>query len=176
MKQISPEGVDPYFYYGYGETVPKHGDIVSGFQVYYGNRDPYMHDNLARLPNVRFVLIPTTLKRGTVYASYLHWETVAETAEIDKAVEEDRYTDSDFENSVRTVYSRHICFGCQRRWHALIMDPGELYLPAKGLSDMKLASREAKRCPACGAAPRQLVVMFIEEAVESFGSAGQGAL
>jgi len=167
MKQISPEGVDPYFYYGYGEAVPKHGDVVSGFQVYYGNRDPYMHDNLARLPNVRFVLIPTVLKKGTVYASYLHWETADETAEIDKVVDEDRYTDADFEKSVRAVYSCHICFGCQRRWHALIMDPGELYLPARGLSEKKLTSRKPKQCPACGAPPRQFVVMIIEEALEN---------
>ena len=79
---------------------------------------------------------------------------------------EDCYVDADFEKSVRTFYSPHICYGCQRRWHSLVMEPAALYLPVKGLYEKKIASRDLKPCPACKTPPRQMVVMYMEEIVD----------
>ena len=165
MKLIGPEGVEPFVFYAHNESLPKEGDVACGLKAYNVSPYPYMQHNLRRLSNVRFILVRWT-RTTTGLAYYLHWESDAETADIDQKVSEDRYTDADFARSVRTNYSPHICYGCSRRWHSLVMVPGAPYLPVKGLYEKKIASRDLKPCPACKTPPRQMVVMYMEEIVD----------
>jgi len=91
--------------------------------------------------------------------------TAAETIALDEKVLSDRYTDKDFEGSVKTVHSVTRCFSCNKQWHTLIMPPGVPYLGrVPDLLYKKIASREILRCPGCGGSLRELVVMIIEEA------------
>ena len=168
MKVIAPEGVSPFIYYAHGEPLPQDNDIVCGFRAAYVDQFPYMRRNIDRLLNVRFVLIPTVVRKGQANAHYLYWETTDETAEIDQLVVEGCYIDADFEKSVCAFYSPHICFGCQRRWHTLVFDmDGGLYRGVKGLWEKKVAPIQLKPCPACGTLPRRFVLMYMEEMLES---------
>ena len=165
MKLIGPEGVEPFVYYAHNEALPKEGDVVCGLQYRILVRFRYMADNLARFRNVRFVLVRWA-RTTDADPYYLYWDTEAETANLDQKVTADRYTDADFVKSVRTVYSPHICFGCKRRWHSLVMDPAVPYCPVKGLLEMKIASCPTKACPVCNTRPRQMVVTYMEEIVD----------
>ncbi|TKD10030.1 hypothetical protein [Polyangium fumosum] len=164
MRLIGPEGLDPFVYCSHGTPVPSEGDVVMGYEIRYGAQE-YIRRKLNHLLNIRLILVPWGRNSTVALIYLLHWETEAETIGLDEKVFSDRYTDSDFEGSVRTVYSNTICFSCKRQWHTLIMPPGDYY-PGRG-SDMfyeKVAKREILRCPGCGSSLRQLVVKIIEEA------------
>jgi len=164
MNQITPEGVKPFLYFAKSDSTPLEGDRVCGYLVCH--LQPYMQENLYRLPNVRLVLVPEVLAPGEAWAYYLFWEHGEGIEEIDERVRTATYTDQDFHTSVRTRHSVTRCFSCGRSWHTLILLPDELYLEVSGLSERKfsLYSGKWKRCPGCGASLRQLVVMVIEEA------------
>lgn len=100
------------------------------------------------------------LGRDTWVPRYLHWNDGRDLDVLDRAVDNDTFTDDDFVNAVKADYQETICDACGSIWPTLVIPPGEPYVGAAGLHLRKVQSRETPRCPKCGAFLRQKVVKF----------------
>lgn len=159
MNHITAEGVD-YFYFAPRDDISKLYTLSeeepfwpAAFMKKYWNAFPYLRLVAEVHPRLKSVAV-----------SWLYWGDDADLRTLDERVQHGTYTDADFAGSIRTQYSRHICFGCRREWHALIITPDQPH-PALDIGRKKLETwwPRLKKCPACGSPQRQMVAKIFGE-------------
>ncbi len=157
MRSITAEGFQ-FIYLARGEDVS--GVKALGIDV--PQVDPLMFERVSSVQSVRPILVPHRPGSRLVDVNFLHWNDGTDLDEVDRKVEACDYTDKDFESSIMCTHQNTWCRNCNRRWNTLIVPP-DSYIGAGDLYQRKIAMREKafKRCPACNASLRQLVVEFL---------------
>ncbi len=160
MKHIKAENVD-YVYFAPEDDISQMATLSESEPMW---SNPFMREHWNAFPDLRLVAVVLPWSKS-VLVYWLYWGDGTDLHALDLRVKAGTYTDADFEGSLKTVYSRHICFSCNREWDALIIPPGDPYLGAPGLDDRKLKAWWPRllKCPACGASQRQLVVKIFGE-------------
>lgn len=165
MKEIEAEHTE-YTYFGRTDEIPN--VLANGLKV--RNIDSFMLDVLRSSQDTRLVVIKNFFepKIGDIY--YLYWDDRSNLDELDSKVENNRYADQDFTNSVKTVFQWTECLDCRQRWPTLVIPPGDPYRGAPGLLEQKIKRAKFKQCPNCNAALRQMVVKLWlkEETITSY--------
>jgi hypothetical protein len=171
MKRILPQNVE-YLYFNPEDDIAQASSLDDCEPMW---SSPFMRERWNRFPDVR--LVGAVLPWSKIMPMYwLYWDDGSDLCALDARVESGTYTDADFESSVKTQYSKTICDSCKREWDTLIMPPGDPYLGAEGLLEQKLQmwGPKFKKCPACGASLRQMVVKFFVRDVEQIAKALRG--
>jgi hypothetical protein len=159
MREIRPEGT-PYFYFTATDQLP--GTSYRDMQL--SNFDPFMRTALPAAKDCRLVLVKSQFLAGRALVYFLHWDDGTDLLAVDRRVERNAFTDDDFRRSVKTEYQVTRCDSCKRRWHTLVIPPGDPYDDAPGLYEEKLRTHHLiERCPACNTYFRQLVVKIFAD-------------
>lgn len=153
MKEVETEHTE-YIYFGRTDEVPK--VLANGLKV--RGIDAFMLNILPSSQDTRLVVIKNFFEPqiGNVY--YLYWDDHSNLDALDLKVENNRCTDQDFTNSVKTVFQWTECSNCHQRWPTLVIPPGDPYRGAPGLLEQKIKRAKFKQCPNCNASLRQMVV------------------
>lgn len=151
MKKIEAEHTE-YTYFR--RTDPK--VLANGLKV--KNLDSFMIDVLPSSQDTRLVAIKNFFEPNTADFYYLYWDDGSDLDALDAKVENNRYTDHDFANSLKTVFQWTECLDCRQRWPTLVIPPGDPYRGSPGLLEQKIKKAKFKQCPKCNAALRQMVV------------------
>jgi len=165
MRVVKEEGAE-FIYFRRVDDLP--GAFIEGLRV--EAPDPFMRERLPTSMNTRLIWVKSFFRPDSADRYYLYWDDRSDLDALDIKVEEDLYTDDDFENSVKTLYQRTLCTNCYRTWDTLIIPPGDPYLGAPGLLEAKInaiAARNGfKTCPHCDARLRQMVVKIFQDVGE----------
>ena len=114
--------------------------------------------------DVRLILFQSPFKTGHGILYWLYFEDPTLTENLDKKILDDSFNDNDFKRSVKTFYQVTECSNCQRKFHTLIIPPGDPYPGNPTLLQEKINHfSEFLRCPSCNSRLRQMVVKIIGE-------------
>ncbi|MEC5031034.1 MAG: hypothetical protein SAL07_14145 [Oscillatoria sp. PMC 1051.18] len=149
---------------------------IEGFQVFYfyANEpfifpkplnqnlrplEPFMEKELKNRFNLRLVITKSFFRSDIYYVDYLYFDPDQFPSSLDKKVQDDTFTDEDFQDSVFSKFQKTVCIYCKWKGPTLCIEH-DCYVGNFELELKKMRKFEFKLCPNCGKSLRQSVLMI----------------
>ncbi len=121
--------------------------------------EPFMEKELKNHFNLRLIVVQSWLNHEVYYVLYLYFNLDRFPKNLDVKVQNNTFTDTDFEDSVITKFQETVCVYCKWKGPTLCMEH-DSYVGNFELEVKKMRKLEFKLCPNCGKSLRQSVVMI----------------
>lgn len=163
MKNIHAENVN--FTYIKSNDVNVNLELFKGGTFLRSGVPPELINYLMNSSYSRLSLFQSILSPNTMIPYVLAWQSEKDLELLDTNVENGKYKEEDFSDSIRCYPHRTICFSCGTVYLTLNVDAADPY-PCKGggvLLDEKIKKMKFYSCEKCNSSLRQLVVKIIKQ-------------